>query len=119
MIVLGLAGYIKSRKSTLARYLAYSANFDIIEMSDSIREIIKEEKRIISNVHELIKRLNDFRNECGEDILAKIALKKIQSSKNTNFAIAGIRSFEDHMFFKQNIEGYYSIFIHTFPEKRH
>jgi dephospho-CoA kinase/dTDP-4-dehydrorhamnose 3,5-epimerase-like enzyme len=119
MMVLGLAGYTKSRKSTLARYLVNVANFELIEMSDPIRENIKQEKGSISNVYELIKRLEDFRAKYGENILAKIALEKIQSSKNTNFAIAGVRSFDDHMFFKQNIEGYYSIFLHTSPEKRH
>src|SRR4051812_8033224 len=69
-LVLALAGYTKSRKSTLARILSLHTPFRHLEMSQMLRERIVRRSHQLT-VHSLVAETRTVRSEYGPDVLAR------------------------------------------------
>ncbi len=85
---IAITGTSGSGKDTLAEYLVQKKGFEKISLSGLIRDEAKN-RRIESTRENLRKLGNEMRQTQGNDILAKIALEKIESDKN--YIITSVR----------------------------
>ena len=97
--VVCLTGMPGAGKSTVARFLQENG-FYPIAMGDVIREKAKENNLPLDdyNLGELMK---NFRKTHGNEIIAKLTVKKITDLKNTDFIVVdGIRSYDEFIVLK-------------------
>lgn len=117
-IVLALAGYTKSRKSTAARLLEQHAGFATLELSDAFRSRSPADisepslSALLSNMHAL-------RAIEGPDALAATAVEQIRQRGYKRVTVAGLRSFADHRRLSEEFSAYHSIYLHTATGLRH
>lgn len=97
--VVCLTGMPGAGKSTVARFLQENG-FYPIAMGDVIREKAKENNLPLDdyNLGELMK---NFRKTHGNEIIAKLTVKKITDLKNIDFIVVdGIRSYDEFIILK-------------------
>jgi len=82
-MILGVTGLFCTGKDTVAEILK-EMNFYHVSFSDIIREEVKKRKEKITR-DTLIKVGNELREGFGADILARIALEKVQDGENYVF----------------------------------
>ncbi|MBS1586020.1 MAG: hypothetical protein JSS82_10810 [Bacteroidetes bacterium] len=117
-VIIAISGYTKVQKSGLARMCKYFAGFDIIEMSTPIREHFKNSGEYLT-VAKLIDRIIKLRNSEGKDILARYVKNYIDNNKLSRVIIVGLRSYYDHLFFKNAFSTYKLVFVHSTTIERH
>ena len=79
-MIIGLTGRDAAGKDTVAEILR-SMNFYIVHFSEPLREELKKKKGKVSK-DELIKLGNKWREIKGPDVLARVALTKVQDGEN-------------------------------------
>ena len=108
-LVIGIAGYTKSGKTTLSNLLDGTLDCNIQELSD----FITAEPGTKSIEKALL--LKQQRESFGNDILARLAIKNFTDEHSIEI-IAGLRSYEDYKYLKKKCENFVSIFIHITHE---
>jgi dephospho-CoA kinase len=87
-MIIGLTGSYCSGKDTVADFIVNSQGFGHFSLSDIIRDAMKEEG-IEPTRENLIVFGSDLRSRCGNGILAKKALLKMEKGKN--YCVTSIR----------------------------
>ncbi len=108
-LIIGIAGYTKSGKTTLSNLLDDVFDCQIQELSD----FITAETGTKSIEKALL--LKQQRALLGNDILARLAIENF-SDEHTIEIISGLRSYEDYKYLKKECENFVSIFIHITHE---
>lgn len=127
MSVIATVGYPGAGKSVVAD-IASENGYEVVTMGDYIREKAREEipqKLQNARSDETDKTVSDvigdfatqMRSEYGEDIVAKWVYNDI-ADKNVDILIDGIRSIESVTLFKNQIDAFKVVFIHTPAHKR-
>lgn len=97
--VVCLTGMPGAGKSTVARFLQENG-FYPIAMGDVIREKAKENNMPLDD-YNLGKLMKNFRKTHGNEIIAKLTVKKITDLKNIDFIVVdGIRSYDEFIILK-------------------
>lgn len=104
-LVLGIAGYTKSGKTTLSNRLSDILDCNIQELSDFITA--KPYTKSIEKAS-LLKRQRVL---FGDNILTKKAIAKFSDNHKIEI-IAGLRSYEDYKYLKKECPNFISVFIH-------
>ena len=98
-LVICLTGMPGAGKSTVARFLEENG-FYPIAMGDVIREKAIENNLPLDD-HNLGELMKNFRKTHGNEIIAKLTVKKITDLKNTDFIVVdGIRSYDEFIVLK-------------------
>jgi dephospho-CoA kinase len=126
MIVIGLAGYAGSGKTTVANYLKKKYGFEIYTFSNVIeKEAIKmgllkethsmeEKKKILSDVGGII------REKYGRnDIFAEMIINEILEKNPQRVCVDGFRSIEEVNAFRKRFEKFLLLFLRADPKKRY
>lgn len=117
-LVVALAGYTKSRKSTHARLLS-TAGFVHWEMSDLARRQIAPSDGQIGGIEAILKSTADLRRATGDDALAAHLVSEIQDSAHRLHVVAGLRAHADWLTFRQSFKLFQVIYLHSVPELRY
>ena len=97
--VICLTGMPGAGKSTVARFLQ-EIGFYPITMGDVIREKAIENNLPLDD-HNLGELMKNFRRTHGNEIVAKLTVKKITNLENTDFIVVdGIRSYDEFIVLK-------------------
>ncbi len=97
--VICLTGMPGAGKSTVARFLQENG-FSPITMGDVIRQKAME-KNLPLDDKSLGELMKNLRKTHGNDIVAKLTVKKINDLDNTNFVVVdGIRSYDEYTVLK-------------------
>src|SRR3989344_2605696 len=96
-MILGVTGLFCTGKDTVAEILK-EMNFYHVSFSDIIREEVKKRKEKITR-DTLIKVGNELREGFGADILARIALEKVQDGEN--YVFTSIRNSSEASYLQQ------------------
>lgn len=89
-VIVGLVGLPGAGKTTVASYLQ-NQGFEIITLSDFIKKEVQKAR--LSPTREVLQRYgNRMRRQYGPQILAQLAIKKIQKDKTKRAVIDGIRN---------------------------
>src|SRR3989344_5471736 len=89
-LILGVAGTIGAGKDAITNYLKDKYSFQIIRVGDLVREEIRLNK--LQETRENEEHLSKKRvEEFGVGYWARTLTQKIESSKNSNIAINGVR----------------------------
>ncbi|MHA1791547.1 MAG: AAA family ATPase [Promethearchaeota archaeon] len=117
--VIGLVGMPGSGKSIAVKRLQTRKNIEIISMGDIIREYLRK-KGIPINSETLGKITKGLRKEYGDDIIAQLTIKKIEShvSNDDIVVIEGIRSMKEIAAFRKHWP-IKILAIHSPPTIRH
>lgn len=126
MLVVGVAGYAGSGKTTVANYLREKYGFRVYTFSQVVErearkmELLKdnmrleEKKRILSEVGGLI------REKYGKkEIFAEMLVEEIKKELPERICVDGFRSKEEVETFRKNFERFVLIFLHADPERRY
>ena len=126
MIVIGLAGYAGSGKTTVANYLKGKYGFESYTFSDVIEQearkmgllrdgvSIEEKKRILSEVGAKI------REKYGrKSIFAEMLVEQINNDQPEKVCVDGFRSEEEVETFRKNFSSFVLIFIRADPKRRY
>ncbi len=93
-IIIGLVGEIASGKGTVANYLINEHKAESFRFSTPLRDVL-------NRMHIEINRKNmqtlstTLRKEFGQDLLAKIIAKDVETSKSNIVVVDGIRRMQD------------------------
>ena len=112
--VVGLPGSGKSIVSEVAR----GHNIPTIIMGDIIRQLC-EEAGLESSSENFGICMVKIREEEGMNAVAKRSLPKIEEIKSDVVIIDGLRSFEEVVFFQENLKKFIVLAIHASPSTRY
>lgn len=106
MIIIGVVGQIASGKGILAKYLTEKLYFTSFSLSSIVHEEL-DKKGIKDFIRQTLQDIGDqLREKYGDDVLAKRAIKKIESDEigcnRTKIVIEGIRNPGEIEFLKKN-----------------
>jgi dephospho-CoA kinase len=99
MNILCITGMPYSGKSEAAAALRRKG-FTVVDMSDSVRELMKKERADAKSVDEFAM---GKRRRFGKEVFAKLAAKKIPKHR-ARIAINGVRSIEEIRYFKKELD---------------
>jgi len=115
-LIIGLTGLPGSGKTTTAKILS-KKRFTKIILSNFIKEELKKEGKKITR-----KNLQDYgdklRKKRGNNILAKMALRKIKNKKIKKAVIDGIRNIAEVERLKKE-DNFYLLGLSALPKKRY
>ncbi|MEM0147298.1 MAG: AAA family ATPase [Candidatus Micrarchaeaceae archaeon] len=101
-MILCIVGQIAAGKSTVAE-LMRKKGYKIIEMGDVVREEM-EMRGLEVDSKSLRNFATELRSAHGNDIVARLALKKLKKIDGNKVAITGMRSTYEEAYFKKNIK---------------
>lgn len=108
-LIIIIVGLIKSKKSTLARFISRELSWPIHEMSDVVRAQFKGQYTI----NDIISRIDSMRQLHGPSVLAEHVAKKIKG----NSIVCGVRSMADYEYLTQCFPTY-TIFVYSTEKTR-
>jgi len=126
MIVIGVAGFAGSGKTTVANYLKEKYGFKAYTFSDVIEKearkmgllrdgvSLEEKKRILSEVGAQIRAKYGRKS-----IFAEMLVEQINQERPERVCVDGFRSEEEVETFRKAFPGFLLIFLHVDPEKRY
>src|SRR3989338_3544011 len=88
-MIIGVTGLYCSGKDTLADYLVKNKEFFHISLSDLIREEMVKRGKPLTREN-MIAFANELRGVLGADILARLALQRMDEGKN--YVVTSIRN---------------------------
>jgi len=98
-IIIGLVGLQASGKGSVAKYLAQTHNASIHRFSTMLRDIA-ERLYIVQNRDNLQNLSSTLRLNFGEDLLAKVMAKDVETDPAEIVVIDGVRRFADIIFLR-------------------
>ena len=98
-MILGVVGLIGAGKGEAAEILARKG-FTILDMGDIIREEMKKAHLDITHKTDSVFPV-EFRKKHGNDIIAKLIMKKAEKLENKNIVITGLRNTYELDYFKK------------------
>ena len=99
-LIIGLVGMQASGKGSVAKYLAQAHNASIHRFSTMLRDIA-ERLYIVQNRDNLQNLSSTLRLNFGEDLLAKVMAKDVESDPAEIVVIDGVRRFADILFLRE------------------
>lgn len=126
MIVIGVAGFAGSGKTTVANYLKEKYRFKVYTFSDVVEQearkmgllknnaSMEEKKRILSEVGGLIRKKYG-----KKEIFAEFLVEEIKKENPKYVCVDGFRSEEEVETFRKSFPKFLLIFLHADPEKRY
>jgi dephospho-CoA kinase len=112
ILLIAIAGMTKSGKSEIAMEINKLKGFPYYEMIDPVMQSLGKRLDYI-RVADILNELQSMRNQQGGDILARIATESVIRFDQPTVTVAGLRSYEDHLYFKKTFGKYKCIYIHT------
>ncbi|MCP5107032.1 MAG: AAA family ATPase [bacterium] len=101
-IILAIVGLCGTGKSVAAKYIEENLACRFIYFGGLILEEVKRRGLEINSTNEKMVR-EDLRDKHGRDVVAKLAIDKINSSlaEDTNVLIDGLYSFSEYLYLKE------------------
>lgn len=100
-LVLGLAGEIASGKGTTAKYLEEKYGASTHRFSTMLRDIL--DRMYLDNSRENMQKTSTmFRQNFGEDTLAKVIFKDVENDNHEIIAVDGVRREADIAYLKKS-----------------
>ena len=126
MIVIGLAGYAGSGKTTVAEYLKHRYGFEIYTFSEVIERealkmgLLRETQSIEEKKHALSYAGRIIRERYGRrDVFAEIIANEIAEKSLQKVCVDGFRSVEEVNLFRRRFENFLLLFVHAEPRVRY
>lgn len=117
MLVIGFVGYPGSGKSE-ATATAQALGFDVVSMGDMVRRYMREHGIELSE-HNVGATANTLRHCDGMDVVARMSIPAIHSSRSTKIVIDGIRGVAEVKAFKKELDDQFKLIaIVSSPETR-
>lgn len=115
-MVIGTFAYCGSGQDTLADSICDFYNFKKYSLGDLLREIAKK-RGVKATRTELQSIRNEYDEKYGRCYFPNKIIQRIESDKNNNVIITGIRTLEEYEMFKQKL-GMIFVFVYADKEKR-
>lgn len=120
MYVIGLVGPFGSGCSYVAEKISSIHNYNLLSLSDILRDEYKKENSNIKNPNreDLQKYGDSLREKNGSDYLARRVYELIQTNDKCNYVVDSIRNPEEINFFRNNIPNFFLFGVFAEPDLR-
>ncbi len=116
-IVIGLTGYHRSGKDTVADYIEEEYGFNTLTFSDALKKRLKEKGKEITKMN-MSKEGDELREEAGRAAIAKVLYGMIEEKGWKKVVMNGFLSPEEVDYIRNEVMNFHLIEVQAAPMKR-